>query len=114
MHPTTMHNENDRCMTFNIGKSQRKSEVETGRWIGIVPFNSVLGTVPFMRSDISIRPFLAELLWPPRWFHINGFNLSQDENLYTASTIEQIWFATNILWLSIMYSLELGLETVLF
>lgn len=74
--------------TLNIGKSLRKSEVETGEWFGLVPFSSIVGTVQFLRSNIAIHPFSAELQWPLHRFYINRFYMPRNENLDTTSTVD--------------------------
>ena len=44
-----------------------------GEWFGIVPLESICGTVHIVRSNLGIPPFFEGLPWPKHCFYINRF-----------------------------------------
>ena len=65
--------------TLHTSSVLRHDHIHAGAWFGLVPFHSIVGTVPVLRSNISIQPFTNPLPWPLHRFRINRFLLSADE-----------------------------------
>jgi len=56
----------------------RAGHIETAEWYGLVPFDSLVGTVQVLRANIPIPPFTTQIPWPLHRFHINRFFLNKD------------------------------------
>lgn len=59
--------------TINIVASIRGMNVESGRYYGFIPFDSIITQIQGLRSSIVIHPFIALLHWPLHLFFINRF-----------------------------------------
>jgi hypothetical protein len=59
----------------------RAGQIETAEWYGLVPFDSIVGTVQVLRSNIPIPPFTSQIPWPLHRFHINRFYVNKDQVL---------------------------------
>jgi hypothetical protein len=59
----------------------RAGQIETAEWYGLVPFDSIVGTVQVLRSNIPIPPFTSQIPWPLHRFHINRFLVNKDQVL---------------------------------
>ena len=53
-------------------------QIEAAEWYDLVPFDSIVGTVQALRSNIPIPPFTKPIPWPLHRFHINRFFLNKD------------------------------------
>ena len=53
--------------------SRQPEHIETAEWYGLLPFESILGTVNVLRSNIPIQPFTPKIPWPMHRFYVNRF-----------------------------------------
>ena len=56
----------------------RAGHIETAEWYGLVPFDSLIGTVQVLRANIPISPFTSPIPWPLHRFHVNRFYVNKD------------------------------------
>jgi hypothetical protein len=64
--------------TINASTHISAGQIEAAEWYGLVPFDSIVGTVQVLRSNIPIPPFSSQIPWPLHRFRINRFFLNKD------------------------------------
>ena len=64
--------------TLDPGRQIERGQMECGEWYGFIPFNSIVGTVQVVRSNIAVPPFTNPSPWPLHRFYVNRFSLEKD------------------------------------
>ena len=64
--------------TLDPVRQIERGQMECGEWYGFIPFNSIVGTVQVVRSNIAVPPFTNPSPWPLHRFYVNRFSLEKD------------------------------------
>ena len=64
--------------TVSPEKEIQRGQMECGEQYGFIPFNSIVGTVQVVRSNIPVPPFKDPTPWPLHRFYVNRFSLQKD------------------------------------